>query len=84
MAVRALRVGYLGVAIALSGLVVLASGSTPWVLAVGVTIWLASAAVTLIGFLLAVTELPSPRPRLWTMRMALIADTFRTRTPERS
>jgi hypothetical protein len=40
MAVWALRVGYVGLAVALVGLVMTLSGSSPWVLAVGVMIWL--------------------------------------------
>jgi hypothetical protein len=79
MAVWALRVGYLGIAVAITGLIVLLSGSTSWVLAVGVMTWLAAAAVTLTGFVLAIRQLPVPRPGLWTMRMALIRDTVRTR-----
>ena len=49
MAVWALRVGYVGLAVAIAGLVVMSLGSTPWVLAVGVIIWLAAAAGTLAG-----------------------------------
>ena len=49
MAVWALRVGYLGLAVGVAGLIVLLSGSTPWVLAVAVFIWLAAAAVTVTG-----------------------------------
>ncbi|HVM65918.1 MAG TPA: hypothetical protein VMU14_13720, partial [Acidimicrobiales bacterium] len=50
IAVWALRVGYVGLAVVIAGLIVMLSGSTPWVLAVGVIIWLACAAVTLTGF----------------------------------
>lgn len=74
MAVWALRVGYLGLAVAIAGLIALAFGSTPWVLASGVIIWLATVLVTLTGFLSARHELPEPRPRLWSMRMMLIHD----------
>ena len=49
MAVWALRVGYVGLAVAVAGLIVMSLGSTPWVLAVGAIIWLAAAAVTLTG-----------------------------------
>jgi hypothetical protein len=52
MSVWALRVGYLALAIAIAGLIVMLSGSTPWLLVVGVASWLAAAAVTLTGFLL--------------------------------
>ena len=38
MAVWALRLGYLGLAVAIAGLIALASGSTSWVLASGVII----------------------------------------------
>jgi len=74
MAVWALRVGYLGLAVAIAGLIALAFGFTPWVLASGVIIWLATVPVTLTGFLLARHELPEPRPRLWSMRPMLIHD----------
>jgi hypothetical protein len=74
MAVWALRVGYLGLAVAIAGLIALAFGSTPWVLASGVIIWLATVPVTLTGFLSARHGLPEPRPRLWSMRLMLIHD----------
>jgi len=73
-AVWALRVGYVGLAVAIAGLVALAFGSTSWILAVGVIIWLATVPVTLTGFLLARHELLEPRPRLWSMRLMLIHD----------
>ena len=79
MAVWALRVGYLGLALAVAGLVALAFGSTPWVLAGGVISWLATVPVTLTGFLLARHELPKPRPRLWSMRLMLIHDSVHPR-----
>jgi hypothetical protein len=74
MAVWALRVGYLGLAVAIAGLIALAFGSTPWILASGVIIWLATVPVTLTGFLWARKELPEPRLRLWSMRLMLIHD----------
>ena len=74
MAVWALRVGYVGLAAAVAGLLALAFGSTSWVLAGGVIIWLATVPVTLTGFLWARHELPEPRPRLWSMRLMLIHD----------
>jgi hypothetical protein len=74
MAVWALRVGYLGLVVAVVGLIALAFGSTPWVLACGVIIWLATVPVTLTGFLLARRELLEPRPKLWSMRLMLIHD----------
>src|SRR5262249_16422320 len=69
MAVWALRLGYLGLAIAFAGLIALAFGSTSWILASGVIIWLATVPVTLPGFLWARHELPEPRPRPWSMRL---------------
>ena len=79
MAVWALRVGYLGLAVAIAGLIVMLSGSTPWVLAVGEIIWLAAAAVTLTGFLWARHELSEPRPGFWPMRFMIIHDTVHAR-----
>jgi hypothetical protein len=75
LAVQALRLGYLALAVALAGLIVMLSGSTPWVLAIGVIGWLAAAAVTLTAFLRARHELAEPRPGLWSMRLMLIHDT---------
>jgi len=80
MAVWALRVGYVGLAVALVGIVVLLSGSTPWVLAFGVIVWLAAAAVTLTGVFWARHELPEPRPGLWPIRFMLIRDTVHARS----
>jgi len=67
-------VGYLGLVVAIAGLIALAFGSTPWILAGGVIIWLATVPVTLTAFLSARHELAEPRPRLWTMRLMLIHD----------
>ena len=80
MAVWALRVGYVGLAVAIAGVVVIPMGSTPWVLAVGVIIWLAAAAVTLAGFFWTRHELPAPRPGYWSMRFMLIHDTVHARS----
>ena len=80
-AIWALRVGYVGLAIGLVGLVVLVSGSTPWVLAVGVVTWLGAAAVTLTGFLTSRHEQAEPRPHYWSMRTMLIHDTIHARPP---
>jgi hypothetical protein len=74
MAVWALRLGYVGLAAALVGLIALAFGATPWILAGGVIIWLATVPVTLTGFLWTRHDLPEPRPRLWSMRLMLIHD----------
>jgi hypothetical protein len=84
MAVWALRVGYLGLSVGIVGLIVLVSGSTPWVLAIGAIIWLAAAAVTLTGFFRARHELPDPRPGYWSMRFMLIYDTIHARSAARS
>jgi len=80
MAVWALRVGYVGLAVAIAGLIVMSSGSTRWVLAIGVIIWLVAAVVTMAGFVLSRQELPEPRPGYWSMRFMLIHDTFHARS----
>ena len=80
MAVGALRVGFVGLTVAITGLIVMATGSTPWVLAVGVIIWLAAAVVTLTGFFWSRHELPEPRPGYWSMRFMLIHATVHTRS----
>jgi hypothetical protein len=80
-AVWALRAGYGGLAVAVTGLIVLFSGSTPWVLAAGVITWLAAAATTLTGFFRARHEIPEPRPGYWSMRLMLIHDTVDARSP---
>jgi len=91
MAVWALRVGYVGLSVAIAGLIVMSLGSTRWVLAVGVIIWLAAAAaaaattttttvVTLAGFFWSGHELPEPRPGYWSIRFMLIHDTVHTRS----
>jgi len=79
MAVWALRVGYVGLAVAIAGLIVMSLGSTPWVLAVGEIIWLAAAAVTLAGFFWSRHQLPEPQPGFWSMRFMLIHDTVHAR-----
>jgi hypothetical protein len=83
MAVWALRGGYVGLAVAAVGLIVMSSGSTPWVLAVGVIIWLAAAAVTLTGFFWSRHELPDPRPGYWSMRFRLVHDTVHRQSSAR-
>jgi hypothetical protein len=79
MAVWALRIGGLGLAVGLVGVIVLVSGSTPVVLAVGVVIWLACAVVTVTGVVLARRELPEPRPGYWPMRFMIIHDAVHAR-----
>jgi hypothetical protein len=80
MSVWSLRVGYVGLAVAIAGLIVLLSGGTPWVLAAGLIIWLTVVVLTLTGFLWARHELPEPRPGLWSMRFMLIHDTVHARS----
>ena len=79
MAVWALRVGYVGLSVAITGLIVMSLGSTLWVLAVGMIMWLAAAAVTLTGFFWSRHELSEPRPGYWSMRLMLIRDTVHAR-----
>ena len=81
MAVWALRLGYLGLLVAIAGLLVILLGSTPWVVAVGVITWLVAAAVTLTGLLWARHELAEPRPGYWSLRRLLVRDTVHTRPP---
>ena len=83
MAVWALRVGYVGLAVAFVGLIVMSLGSTPWFLAIGVIVWLASAVVLAAGFLRSLHELPEPRPGFWSMRFKLIHDTVHARPSAR-
>jgi len=77
LAVWSLRLGYLGLAVAIAGLIV----TTPAILAVGVIIWLSTTTVTLTGVFWARSELPEPRPGLWPMRWMLVHDTVRARRP---
>jgi hypothetical protein len=84
MAVWALRVGSLGLAVVIAGLIVLVSGATRWVLAVGVIIWLAAAAaITLTGVFWTRHELPEPRPEYWSTRFMLIHDSVHARSSAR-
>jgi len=80
MAVWTLRLGYVGLAVAIAGLIVVSTGSTPWVLAVGVIIWLAAAVSTATGFMWGRHELPEPRPGFWSIRLMLIHDTVHARS----
>jgi hypothetical protein len=82
MAVWALRVGYVGLAVAIAGLIVMSLGSTRWILAVGVIIWLAAAAVTLAGFFCSRHELPEPRPGYLSMRFMLLHDTVHAQSSD--
>ena len=80
IAVWALRVGFVGLAVAVAGLIAMSLGSRPWVLTVGVIIWLAAAVVVAAGFLRSRHELPDPRPGFWSMRCKLIHDTIHVRS----
>ena len=80
LAVWALRTGYVALAIAGVGLIVLVTASTPLILAVGVIGWLGAAAVTLTGVLRARHDLSNPRPGLWPMRFMLIRDTVHAKS----
>ena len=81
MAVWALRAGYVVLAVAIAGLIMMLSGSTPLVLAVGVIARLAAVAVTLTGFFWARHEIPEPRPGFWAMRFMLLHDTIHALPP---
>ena len=81
LAVWALRLGYVGLAVAVVGLIAMSLGVTPWVLAVGMIAWLASASATLVGFLWSRRKLRQPRPGYWSMRFMLIHDTVHARSP---
>jgi hypothetical protein len=76
MAVWALRLGYVGLAFAIAGLI----ATTSWLIAVGVIIWLSAATLTLTGVFWARSELREPRPGLWPMRWMLLHDTVRPRS----
>ena len=78
-AVWALRFGYGALAVGLVGLVLVLTGSTPWVLAAGVIGWLVCAAVTVTGVLRAHATAGPERPGLWPMRFMLIADSVHRR-----
>ena len=80
MAVWALRVGFVGLAVASAGLIMMSLGSMPWLLAVGMIVWLAAAAVTLAESFWSRHELPEPRPGYWSMRFMLIHDTVHARS----
>ena len=81
IAVWSLRVGFVALAILIIGLIVVALGGTPWILAVGEISWIATVVVTTPAFFRARYVTPSPRPRLWTMRMALLRAAVHTLPP---
>jgi len=83
IAIWSLRVGYIGLAVAIAGIIVMSLGSTPWVLAVGVITWLTAATMTLAGFFWSRHDLPEPRPGYWSMRFMLISDTVHARTSDK-
>ena len=80
-AVWALRVGYLALIVAAVGLIVVVSGSTPWILACGVILWLVAAVATATCFMRARQDLPEPRPGFWSIRSMLLHDTVHARPP---
>lgn len=84
VAVWALRAGYAGLLVAISGVFVFTSGSTRSVLTVGIAIWLAAALVTLTSAFRARHLLQGPRPGLWAMRFMLVRDTLRRHQVPRS
>jgi hypothetical protein len=83
VAVWSLRVGYVGLVIALAGLVLRVTGSDSWLLAAGVILWLVTVAVTLTGFVLTRKRLGEPKPTLWSMRMMLLHDSVHGVSPTR-
>jgi hypothetical protein len=74
---------YVGLSVAIAGLIAMSLGSTRWILAAGVITWLAAAAaaVTLAGFFWSRHELPEPRSGYWSMRFMIIHDTVYARSP---
>ena len=74
VSVWALRVGYVALAVAGVGLVLLAMGETPWVLTIGVIAWLVCAVTLAAGFLWTLNCLEDPRPGFWEMRVRLLSD----------
>ena len=75
----ALRVGYVGLAAALAGVVLMASSSVPHLLFAGVVTWLVAGAVAVAGVVEARRDLPEPQPGLWELRLLLVRDTVRAR-----
>jgi uncharacterized membrane protein len=78
LAVWALRAGFGSLVVVLAGVVLLATGITPWVLTAGVVGWLVSAVVTLTGVVLAWRS-ADPRPGFWATRWQLLRDTVHRR-----
>ncbi len=74
MAIWALRIGYCALAVVLAGLILLATGVTPWILAIGMVAWLVAALVTATGFMWAREQLPEPRPGFLLVRALLLHD----------
>lgn len=79
MAVWALRTGFVGLAAAVVGVILLSAGFTSSVLVLGVVIWVIAAAVTLTGVFKAHQELPEPRPGWWALRLMVIHDAVHAR-----
>ena len=74
ISVWALRVGYVALAMAAVGLLLLALGETPWLLAAGVVAWLMCAATLVFGLLWTLNSLDDQRPGFWAMRVRLLGD----------
>jgi len=80
IAVWSLRLGYVALAVAFAGLILVWVGSTPWILTVGEILWLAAAGVTVVAYLWSRLELPEPRPGYRSMLTKLISDTVHARS----
>lgn len=80
-AVWALRVGFVGLALVIVGVIVNRSSSTTGfgILVAGLLVYVASSAVTLSRVLAALRSLPEPRPTFMTIRLDLVRDVFRRR-----
>ena len=76
----ALRVGYVGLVVAIAGLFVMSLGSTSWLLAAGVITWLVAATVTATQVLWSRLGLREPRPGYWSMRLMLIHDSVHAKS----
>lgn len=81
-AVWALRVGFLGLALVIVGVIVHRTSSATGlsILIAGVVVYLVSSAVTLSRVFAALRSLPQPRPSFMTIRLDLFRDVFRRRS----
>ena len=80
-AVWALRCGYGALGVVAFGLVVRATGGTPWILAAGVVAWLGCAVVLAIGFVRTLLRHPGLRSHFLGVRRRLLSDTVHRRPP---